>query len=199
MNAAASGRSTRTLAIATLAIVLAGCCTNVSTDPHRGGLAGGACGLSSGAYAGRLAQRRDTLASLDSDRQSLERDLAHAQSTADALAARIAETSRRAAARRAALDAENAEIARLRARKTGDEAELAALEAENRQLGVELATHMQRARDTELAAQALRGGALAAASQRSLDEADARNRSDGEDIDRRIADVHSKLLPLSDN
>lgn len=180
-------------ALAVIAPALSACCNGVDTDPRRGGLAGGVCGTTTGAYEGRLQTRRDELASLDDARSRLERHLASTRATADDLGRDVAAATRRAEARRASVAATEAEIARLRARKSVSEAELAALEAENAQLGAEVGQLMERARRTETAARALREGAVAAADESAIRAAEARDRSRGEDLDRRLADLRRRV------
>ncbi|QVL50254.1 MAG: DUF4201 domain-containing protein [Thiocapsa sp.] len=48
--------------------LLVGCCTNVTQDPSQGGLAGGVCGLTTGAYDQRIDEREARLAQVQGER-----------------------------------------------------------------------------------------------------------------------------------
>lgn len=50
---------------------LSACCSNVTTDPRSGGLAGGVCGTQTGAYQQRLDQRKARLTQLNQIGSSL--------------------------------------------------------------------------------------------------------------------------------
>ena len=187
--------SRRVAGLAVLAPMLAACCTGVTTDPRRGGLAGGVCGATTGAYEERLAVRRAELASLDDAHARLSRHLASNRSEADDLSRRIENARHRAEARAASAAAMDTEIEQLRERRAVSQAELATLEAESAQLGRELAGHMERTRRTELAARALREGATASADRTTIEAAEARNREKGEELDRRLADLRRRMSP----
>lgn len=168
-------------------------CGGMPSDPRTGGFAGGLCGLSSGAYEKRLQQRRNELRTLEAAKADLEARLASRQAKVRALETQIAETRRRAEGRLALAKTTEEDIARLKERKAASDAELARIEAENTALSQELAGHMERARQTELASRALREGATQAGDQTALRKEDRENRADGDALDRRLADMRRRL------
>lgn len=186
-------RSSTLLGLALTTPLLAACCTGVTTDPRRGGLAGGVCGTTTGAYEHRLATRREELAGLEAADVGLRARLAATQAEASDLQGRIAMAARRADARQAAVTAADADIERLRARRSTSSAELARIEAERDQLSRELAGHMERAHATEMASRSLREGATASIDRRTLESAAARDREDGEKLDRRLSDLRKAI------
>lgn len=177
----------RFAALALVGPILAGCCTGVTTDPRRGGLAGGVCGATTGAYDQRLVDRQNELASLDDSRRRLERSLATSGGEARDLERRVGEARVRAEDRASRVRALDADIARLEASKQLSRAEHDALQAEIAQLDREVSDLMARARGSEMAARALREGAIASADRSELQAAEARDRQKGEELDRRLA------------
>jgi chromosome segregation ATPase len=162
-------------------------------DPRQGGFFGGLCNLSNGNYDRRLKSRQDELSVLDKTKADLEKKLASRKVEVESLETRIAETRRRAETRRAAVASVDVEIALLRERSSVTKAELAILEADNEVLSQDLVTHMSQARRTEVAVRAIQDGALAAVDRREIQESEARNREEGERLDRKISDIRRRL------
>ncbi|MBI5131261.1 MAG: hypothetical protein HZA66_17625 [Rhodopseudomonas palustris] len=162
-------------------------------DPRQGGFFNGMCNLSNGGYERRLRARQDELSVLDKTRADLEKKLASRNLALRKLEQRISETHRHAQERRNAVAAVDAEIATLKERRRVSEAQLAAIQADNELLSQELAKHMEHTRQTELASRAIQDGALAVAAQHTVEDAEARDRKEGEQLDRRISEMR-KLL-----
>ena len=131
--------NTLPLSIAVCAILgLAGCCTGASTDPRSGGLRGGVCGQSTGAYEQRIKTRESTLASLQELETALDDRISEARQTAirldaraeelrllDVLKAKVEEVS-------ASTAAERLSLARINTRLDGMRVQLAELLAKHK-------------------------------------------------------------------
>uniref|UniRef100_Q07JF6 Uncharacterized protein n=1 Tax=Rhodopseudomonas palustris (strain BisA53) TaxID=316055 RepID=Q07JF6_RHOP5 len=157
------------------------------------------CNLGNGNYDRRLKSRQDELSILDKTKADLEKKLASRKVDVQTLETRIAESRRRAETRRAASAAAAAEIALLRERHSVTKAELAIIEADNEVLSQDLAKHMAHTRQTEIASRAIQDGALAAADHREIQESEARNREEGEKLDRRISEMRRRLARAAEN
>lgn len=79
-----------------LLFVLSGCCTNMTTDPSKGGLMGGVCGVTTGSYDQRITEREARLAnfrgesaSAESERERLKQTEAQASRDVTAMRGRV--------------------------------------------------------------------------------------------------------------
>lgn len=148
-------------ALLLLALPLGACCTNASTDPRQGGLAGGTCGMATGAYDARIAARTQQLAAIGAADAKLRASLASSTAQATRLDRQVDTASRAAEARQRELAGIDAQIRRLEASNAVSRAELAQIERERDAAAVQLAGLMAQARQQEAASRALQGGAVA--------------------------------------
>lgn len=107
-------------------VVLSGCCSNVTTDPREGGLAGGVCGTTTGAYDRRVAALETRADSLQAANAGLQARLASSNREAGSLARAIAAKRQQLAAIRSDLD----KLQRMAGEKAALRAEIAALKTE---------------------------------------------------------------------
>lgn len=148
-------------ALLLLALPLGACCTNASTDPRQGGLAGGTCGMATGAYDARIAARTQQLAAIGAADAKLRASLASSAAEATRLDRQVDTASRAAEARQRELAGIDAQIRRLEASNAVSRAELAQIERERDAAAVQLAGLMAQARQQEAASRALQGGVVA--------------------------------------
>lgn len=163
-----------------LSPLVMGACEGVSSDPRQGGLAGGLCGLSSGAYQRRLDARQRELNSLDAINRRLESRAGNGQREAAGLAARIVQQKRQLAAAEAELAQLRVEVAALQQLGTYRHAELEAARREVVALADELDRLSTAHTNTELAVRAMESG---------VRSAQGPNQAGGQ-----IADVDAKAL-----
>lgn len=155
-------------------LVLAGCCSNVTTDPRDGGLAGGVCGTATGSYDRRIAVLEGRASSLLAANAGLEARLSRSRREADGLGREIAQRRKKLQG----MQDDLAELKRLSGEKTSLRAEISALMAE------------AAARERRI--MAIEQGMRSAANERMRD--DARRQAEGVPIDdlmQRIRDLRA--------
>lgn len=170
-------RTARNLAtMAASLVLLAGCCTNVTTDPRKGGLAGGVCGQTTGAYDLRIATLQSRANQLDAANSQLSSRLSANRSKA----ANLYKTTSR---KRAQL-----------AQAKRDLNELRTLAARKNQAGREVEQLMADARSRERNIMAFEQGMKTARNERIRDQA-YRNAKQVpvEDLLRRIRRLRASL------
>lgn len=175
------------------ATLMAGCCSNVSTDPRQGGYVGGVCGKTTGAYEGRLVARRSELASLDAASAALQARLGSEQREVSSLEQRLAASHRKLADNRRQVDRLAAMIEREAEAGRIDQQRLEALKAELAGLDSDLAGLMSRTAETEKVARALREGVAVAQTARQIDAATAEVTREGATVSDRLQAFQQKL------
>lgn len=167
-------------------LALTGCCSNVSTDPREGGLAGGVCGKTTGAYDRRLQARESELASLSAAQNSLQSRLSSNRRRASELDISVAARRQGHYADERALDEkisdERAAIDRAKAEKSSIDSEIAELDHE-------LAGLISEADRKAKQLAAIQEGRMAAANKQQVD---AQLRS----LAQRRAEVQAKIRRL---
>ncbi|SMC76002.1 hypothetical protein [Rhizobium sp. RU36D] len=156
-------------------LILSGCCSNVTTDPREGGLAGGVCGTTTGAYDRRLAALGARAGSLQSANAGLQARLASTNREATSLAQEITAKRRQLAAVQSELD----KLQRLASEKETLRAEITGLKAE------------ARAREARI--MQIEKGMRSAANDRIRE--DARRQAEGVPVDdllKRIRDIRAE-------
>ncbi|RFC64278.1 hypothetical protein DYI37_08035 [Fulvimarina endophytica] len=166
----------RSGALVSLALLLSGCCSGVTSDPREGGLAGGVCGQATGAYGQRIDDRTALLASLDGSRRALEGDLSGLDAKADALLSALRGERRSLERQRRDLAGLSRDLAAMTAASPRRAALVEEIGALDRQVADALAANAGR----ERSARALRSGASSAIDagivERSIAEAGRRQR-----------------------
>jgi chromosome segregation ATPase len=175
------------------ATILAGCCSNVSTDPRQGGYVGGVCGKATGAYEGRLVARRAELASLDAASAALQARLGSEQREVSSLEQRLAASRRKLADNRRQIDLLAAMIDQQAAAGRIDQQRLAALKAELADLDRQMVGLVARTAETEKVARALREGVAVAQTARQIDAAAAEVTREGAAVSDRLQAFQQKL------
>lgn len=124
-----------------LAVVplLGGCCSNVSTDPTQDGLLGGTCGMATGAYNQRIAERESRLAAFKGERVAAIDENANlksqaAQSSAElkSMKTQVGQLQRDIANKQAATSAKQQQKAQLARKATKLDADLRSLQTQTR-------------------------------------------------------------------
>lgn len=156
--------------LVSLAAILVGCCTGVTTDPREGGLAGGVCGEATGAYSARLQSRQSQLASLSTAQRGLQARLGNQRN-------RAAELGRSVASARQDLDSEHrsqrlleAQIGREREASAAARAEKAAIQAEIAALDRQFADLIADSNRQANQLGAIQEGRASAANERQLQD-----------------------------
>ncbi|MEN3794670.1 hypothetical protein [Fulvimarina sp. MAC3] len=157
---------TRTSLVLGTALLLSGCCSNVTTDPRAGGLAGGVCGNVTGAYDQRVAMLQAKAGDLDTANARLQGRLTSQRQVAGSLAAELSAKRRRLAALERKLASKRAALARGQA----DARELAALKRERNALVAEVTDLKTRSGRTERPVLAMERGMREAAEDRTRRE-----------------------------
>lgn len=164
----------RAFLLAGLSLGLMGFCEGVTTDPTRGGLMGGVCGIQTGAYQRRIETRRRELDHLERANQGLQARLDRARRQERVVTTDL--DSRRARVR--VLGQRVATVERRVAALAGDRAELAGLEREIdrlRRTWRQLAERDERRADV---ADALRDGQRRAREEARLERSRLREAED---------------------
>lgn len=183
----------RAAVLLTAATMLAGCCSNVSTDPRQGGYVGGVCGKATGAYEGRLVARRTELASLDAASAALQARLGSEQSELSGLEQRLTASRRKLADNRRQIDLLAAMIEQEAAAGRIDQQRLAALKSELADLDRQMAGLVARTAETEKVARALREGVAVAQTERQIEAATAEVTREGNEASDRLQAFQQKL------
>lgn len=175
------------------ATMLAGCCSNVSTDPRQGGYVGGVCGKATGAYEGRLVARRSELARLDAASAALQSRLGSEQRALTGLDERLGANRRKLAENRRQVDLLTAMIEREAEAGRIDQQRLEALRGELASLDRDLADLLSRTAETEKVARALHEGVAVAQTDRQLDAATAEVTREGAAASDRLQAFRQRL------
>ncbi|AYD03889.1 hypothetical protein [Neorhizobium sp. NCHU2750] len=133
--------------------LLAGCCTGVTTDPREGGLAGGICGTTTGAYDQRVASLTARANTLDTANARLSASLRDSDRQLSRLDREIA--------------AKRTELAKVRA----DLQRLAELAGQRQRLRAEIAASLAKASDRERLVMAIENGIRTAENETRRQEA----------------------------
>ena len=146
------------------AFALMGFCEGVTTEPDQGGLIGGICGVSTGAYARRTVERMNELDRLEQIQRGLQVRVDENERITSDLEARIDRLSQRV--RSLARRVEDESSAEARARES-----LASVEGEVSALRAQLANLVEEDRRRLRAGEALAAGQRSAREQRAIAKA----------------------------
>ncbi len=137
-----------------MALVVTGCCTNVSRDPREGGLLGGVCGTTTGTYQARIDEREATVASLSAERTREEQRQASLQAEERAMRGKVNAMQRELSDLQRQVDAATATTSAQRSKQGQISRALAQKQAElNRLKAQSLGTDEQRRKIAELDAE----------------------------------------------
>jgi chromosome segregation ATPase len=132
-------------------IGVTGCCSNVTQDPTQGGLMGGVCGLSTGAYDQRIADREARLAAVKGEHTAAVDENARLTVQSDKNSSEIKSMRKDVGRMQTAIAGAKANTAAKQQQKADLQRRLAALEAELRQLQASspTAANLQRKKELE--------------------------------------------------
>ena len=144
-------------------ILLSGCCSNVTTDPRAGGLAGGVCGNVTGVYDQRVAGLEAEAGAFDDANARLRGRLGQQRAVARSLSAELSDRRARLASLDRTLKRKQAATGRSQA----DRRDLAALRRERAALTGEIAGLVRAAGERERPVMAMERGMRGARDERT--------------------------------